>query len=102
MKLTKARLRTPRLLVFFFFLNFLFAFATLKIVWFFFFSFTKLLPQRQGPVVGQTLGELLAQHGGSGGDCLEINVFPVGLGTLISQLCLPAPSPVQVVLAFWL
>lgn len=52
-------------LFFFSFFNFLFDFATLKIVYFVlfyfvFFSFTKLLPQRQGPAVGQTLGELSA------------------------------------------
>lgn len=104
MRLTKGQTaHSPRL--FFSFYNFLFDFATLKFFLFccvlFFFSFTKLLPQRQSPVVGQNLGERTLSS-------MEALAGPVSNQRVAcwvpsSLSCtLPAPSPVQMVLAFWL
>lgn len=82
---------------FFFPFFFIFDFATLKNVFFFIlfaclFSFTKLLPQRQSPVVGQNLGELSAAAWRLWQGHLGINVLPVGYSHLSA---VPSLLPLQ-------
>lgn len=56
------------------------------------FSFTKLLPQRQSPVVGQNLGELSAAAWRLWQGHLGINVLPVGYSHLSA---VPSLLPLQ-------